>query len=133
VLQRVLGPARVRASRPVYPADGLGAESALAATLDAGCVPVTIQARVGEGAPDDFNRMTWQGTAGALALQDWFGLQQQAGGGDWQPQGDPMAMRAAGQAAQLDQWVALIAGQPHGLPGYAEALAVQDTIEALLA
>ena len=38
--------------------------------------------------------------------------------------GDATAMRAAGQAAQLDQWVDMIEGRPHGLPGYAEALAV---------
>jgi predicted dehydrogenase len=134
VLQRVLGPATVQRSQPVYPSDGLGAETALSAQLLAGGVPVTVHGRVGADAPDDFNRMVWQGSAGAIALQDWFGLQQQqAAGGDWRLQGDAAAMRAEGQAAQLEQWVALIEGRPHGLPGYAEALAVQQTIEALLA
>ena len=133
VLQRVLGPARVVASQPIYPAGGVAAETALTATLDAGGVPVAVTARVGDGAPDDFNRMVWQGHGGAIALHDWFGLQERSGEGDWQVQGDPMALRAAGQAAQLEQWVALIEGRPHGLPGYAEALAVQVTIEALLA
>ena len=132
VLQRVLGPATVLASSPVYPADGLGAETALAAQLQAGGVPVRVQAGVG-GALDDFNRMAWHGDAGALALGDWFGLQQRLGAGDWQPLGDPSALRAEGQVAQLAQWVALIEGRPHGLPGFAEALAVQETIEALLA
>ena len=33
---------------------------------------------------------------------------------------------------QLDQWAALIERRPHSLPGYAESLAVQQTIEALL-
>ena len=42
-------------------------------------------------------------------------------------------MRAEGQAAQLDQWLAMLEGCAHDLPGYAEALAVQRTIEALLA
>jgi hypothetical protein len=42
-------------------------------------------------------------------------------------------MRAAGQAAQLEQWVHMIEGRTHGLPSYAEALVVQQTIEALLA
>lgn len=133
VLQRVLGPATVQRAQPVWPADGVGAETALTAQLVAGGVPVTVNGRVGADAPDDFNRMLWQGSAGAIALQDWFGLQQQAGGGGWQPQGDAAAMRAEGQAAQLEQWVALIEGRPHGLPGYAEALAVQQTIETLLA
>ena len=46
VLQRVLGPARVLSSQPDYPADGRSAERALVATLQAGGVPVAVQARV---------------------------------------------------------------------------------------
>jgi hypothetical protein len=33
----------------------------------------------------------------------------------------------------LQQWLAMLEGRAHGLPGYAEALAVQQAIEALLA
>lgn len=133
VLQRALGPAAVQASRPHWPADGRSAETGLDATLTAGGVPVTIRARVGEGEPEDFNRMTLRGGAGELALHDWFGVQRRQAGGDWQAVGDPAANRAHGQAEQLEQWVALIEGRPHTLPGFAEALAVQETIEALLA
>jgi len=132
VLQRVLGPAQVLQSAPDYPADGRGAERALAATLQAGGVPVQVQATVA-GAVDDFNRFTLQGSTGAVELRDWFGLQQRQGEGPWQPQGDAAAQRLRGQADQLDQWVALIEDRPHTLPGFAEALAVQQTIEALLA
>jgi predicted dehydrogenase len=82
---------------------------------------------------DDFNRFTLQGSTGAVELRDWFGLQQRQGDGPWQLQGDAAAMRQRGQADQLDQWVALVEGRPHTLPGFAEALAVQETIEALLA
>jgi len=53
--------------------------------------------------------------------------------GPWQTEGDPAALRLRGQADQLDQWVALIEGRAHSLPGFAEALAVQETIETLLA
>jgi len=132
VLQRVLGPARVLSARPDYPADGRGAERALQARLDAGGVPVTVDARVG-GDAEDHNRMVWQGRDGALALQAWFGLQQRRGDGPWQTLGEPAALRLQGQAAQLDQWAALVDGRPQGLPGFAEALAVQETIETLLA
>ena len=132
VLQRVLGPARVLSARPDYPADGRGAERALQARLDAGGVPVTVEARVG-GDAEDHNRMVWQGRDGALALQAWFGLQQRRGDGPWQTLGEPAALRLQGQAAQLDQWAALVDGRPQGLPGFAEALAVQETIETLLA
>jgi 3-hydroxyisobutyrate dehydrogenase-like beta-hydroxyacid dehydrogenase len=42
-------------------------------------------------------------------------------------------LRTQGQAEQLRQWVALIEGRAHHLPGCAEALAVQQTTEQLLA
>ncbi len=134
VLQRVLGPASVLASKVDYPADGVGAETALQARLSAGGVPVQVQGRVDARlAQADHNRMHWQGSEGAIELREWFALSRRRAGGDWVAQGDAAALRAAGQAAQLEQWVALIEGRAHGLPGYAEALAVQQTIEALLA
>jgi predicted dehydrogenase len=134
VLQRVLGPADVLASKVHYPADGLGAETALQARLSAGGVPVQVQGRVDAGlAQADHNRMRWQGGEGAIELREWFALHRRRGAEDWAAVGDAAALRAAGQAAQLEQWVALIEGRAHGLPGYAEALAVQQTIEALLA
>jgi predicted dehydrogenase len=132
VLQRVLGMAQVLASQPDYPEDGHSAERSLVATLQAGGVPVAVQAAVA-GTVDDFNRFTLQGSTGAVELRDWFGLQQRQGDGPWQPLGDSAAQRQRGQADQLDQWVAMIEGRPHSLPGFAEALAVQQTIEALLA
>lgn len=133
VLQRVLGAAQVLRSRPVFPADGLGAETALTADLRAGGVPVAVQGAV-TGALDDVNRMQWTGSLGGLALHDWFGLQQQLGPGPgWQPVGDAATLRVEGQVDQLAQWVALVEGRPHGLPGFAEALAVQETVERLLA
>ena len=54
-------------------------------------------------------------------------------GASWDSLGDPAELRARGQVDQLTQWVALIEGRQHSLPGFAEALAVQATIEALLA
>lgn len=132
VLQRVLGPARVLSSQPVYPADGVGAETALIARLEAGGLPVTVNARVG-GEADDFNRMTLRGTAGEIELREWFGVCRRRAGADWEPAGEPAALRARGQVDQLTQWVAMLEGQAHGLPGFAEALAVQQTIETLLA
>jgi predicted dehydrogenase len=131
VAQRALGPARIEESRVDYPPGGMGAERALAARLAAGGVPVTIEGRVG-GEHPDFNRLTLVGSAGALELHDWFGLRRRAGEGPWQAAGTPEANRAAGQARQLDQLCAMVEGRPHTLPGFAEALEVQRTIEALL-
>jgi predicted dehydrogenase len=134
VLQRVLGLAAVQQSSVSYPADGLGAETALQARLQVAGVPVSISGRVDAAlAQADHNRMRWQGRDGAIELREWFALSRQRMGEAGVTLGDAAPMRAAGQAAQLEQWVAMIEGRAHGLPGYAEALAVQQTIEALLA
>jgi predicted dehydrogenase len=132
MLQRVLGPAAVRSSSPVYPPDGRGAETALSARLEASGIPIAVEARVG-GSVDDFNRTTLRGSAGEIELRDWFGVYRRREGASWDSQGDAADFRARGQVDQLTQWVALIEGRPHTLPGFAEALAVQVTIEALLA
>lgn len=131
VLQRVLGRATVEDARPEHPADGISAETALKARLTAGGVPVTIDARVGGSLPD-FNRMTMFASKGAIELHDWFGLRRRRDGGDWIAEGTPQGNRQIGQSAQLDQLAEMIDGRAHTLPGFAEALAVQETIETIL-
>ena len=134
VLQRVLGPATVQDSQVEQPADGSAAETSLRATLRAGGVPVQVHGRIDAALPvAERNRMRWQGSRGAIELRDWFGLFQQDTHAVWTAAGDAAQLRAEGQAAQLDQWLAMLEGRAHGLPGYAEALAVQQTIEAMLA
>lgn len=131
VLQRVLGPAEVRHSRVNWPADGLGSETALTATLIAGGVPVHIDAAVGGDRADD-NRMVWRASEGEIELRDWFGVTQQRAGEHAQSLGDADALRVTGMTDQLSHWAAMLEGRSHSLPGFAEALAVQHTIEALL-
>jgi len=134
VLQRVLGPASVSAARVDYPANGRSAETALRARLQVGGVAVQIEGRVdGKLATADHNRMRWRGSKGELELRDWFGLVRRVDGADDTPLGDASALRAKGQGDQLDQRVRLIEGRSHGLPGFDEALAVQQTIEHILA
>lgn len=132
VLQRVLGPAGVLQHRVDYPADGLGAETALRAELQAAGVPIRITAQVG-GEIADHNRMLWSSGEGEIELTEWFSQIQQRRSDLTRPLGgDGANLRQTSQADQLNQWVALIEGRSHSLPGYAEALAVQQTIEALL-
>ena len=131
VLQRALGQAKVETAKPDYPADGVTAERALQARLSAGGVPVTVAAQVGGKLPD-FNRMTLIGSAGAIEIHDWFGLRRRRGSGDWIAEGTPQSNRQAGQLGQLDQLAEMIDGRAHTLPSFAEALAVQETIEAVL-
>ena len=131
VLQRALGQATVEQARPDYPADGISSERALQARLMAGGVPVTVEAKVGGSLPD-FNRMTLIGSSGAIEIHDWFGLRRRGKGNDWIAVGTPQSNRQIGQTAQLDQVVEMIDGRPHTLPSFAEALAVQETIETIL-
>jgi predicted dehydrogenase len=134
VLQRVLGPATVQDSRVEHPADRTSAETSVQATLRAGGVAVRVHGRIDAALPvAERNRMRWQGRRGAIELRDWFGLFQQDDSAAWTAVGDAAQLRAEGQAAQLDQWLAMLEGRAHSLPSYAEALAVQQTIEAMLA
>ncbi|MCV2354707.1 Gfo/Idh/MocA family oxidoreductase [Paucibacter sp. B2R-40] len=133
-LQRVLGPATLVRSQVDYPSDGHRAETGLQAELQAGSVKIHIQGLVG-GAQADHNAMRWCADAGEISMSEWFSrIEQRRADGQLLagPTNDASELRQAGQLDQLDQWVALIEGRPHGLPGYTEALAVQQTIEAML-
>jgi len=133
VLQRVLGQATVEGSVVTFP-DAPGAETGLQARLRAAGIPVTVSGRVDSSVPvADRNQMTWRASGGEIVLRDWFALTRQRRGESTQTLGEADAMRAAGQTGQMDQWVALIEGQTHTLPDFSEALAVQETIEAVLA
>jgi predicted dehydrogenase len=131
VVQRALGPATVDETRPVYPNDGIGAETALSARLRAGGIPIRLSGRIGGDHPD-FNRLTLRGRKGTIELHDWFGLRRRIGSGAWVDERTVQENRLLGQADQLDQLAAMIEGRPHTLPSFAEALAVQETIETLL-
>lgn len=127
VLQRVLGPARVLQSAVTYPGDTAASEASVCAQLVAGGVPVRVEGRVG-GEAADFNRFALVRERGMVEFNEW--LSSRRGDGPVTPQ-SPEARPA--YLRQLDQLVALVEGRPHSLPGFAEALAVQETIEAILA
>lgn len=121
-LQRALGKAVVEKAVARYPHDGAGSETGLSARLRAGAIPVDIEGWVG-GEAADFNRFALVGDRTTIAFTEWLGKR------DGQP------VDAGGRVAylrQLDQLVAFLEERPHELPDFAEALAVQETIEALL-
>ena len=88
VLQRLLGPAEVQTSQPVYPSDDRSAETALSTRLEARGLPIAVDARVA-GDVADFNRLTLRGSAGEIELRDWFGVHGRRQGAAWEPLGDP--------------------------------------------
>jgi predicted dehydrogenase len=128
VLQRVLGQAAVEKSAVAYPKDGAGSETGLSAELRAGGVAVRVSGSVGGGA-DDFNRFALVGERGTIEFREWLASRRGPGSTAFessQPGARPGYLR------QLDQLAAFVEGKPHVLPGFAEALAVQETIEAML-
>jgi len=127
-LGRALGKLEVERSRAEYPEDGVGAETAIAARLRAGPTPVEVRGRVG-GDAADMNRLALVGDAATVEFREWLGSRRAAGAVAFAP------VDSGGRAAylrQLDHLVAFIEGRPHVLPDFAEALAVQETIEAML-
>ena len=127
--QRLTGPLTLRAARPVFPADGMSAETALTANLVGNGMEVAIDAAL-RGEVSDTNLWTVTGSAGAIRMRDWYALERRTGNGPWLPAmpGNVDALRAEAGQRQLDQLAALLEGRSHTLASFDEALAVQRTI-----
>jgi len=106
-----------------------GTETTVRATLQAGEVPVLLTGDVGGRAPD-YNEWTLYGTRASYRLHDWYELQvgDDDGWRDLQPNSPP----AQGLQEQLDGVTLMLRGRPNPLPTFADALRVQELIEAIL-
>jgi predicted dehydrogenase len=129
--QRFFGPLTLRDCRVTYPGDGSGAENAIAARLTAGAVPVTLAGSVGGSVADD-NRWKLLGKQGAFELHDCYSLKRRINGGWLDIDFGEGEARDLSYRAQLDALDAMLAGRPHGLPSFREALGVQECVEAML-
>ena len=132
--QRLAGPLALRDARVSWPADGRSAETALAATLSGAGIEVAIDAAI-RGDVSDTNLWTVTGEGGAIRMRDWYALERRGADGGWAPAmpGGVEDLRAQAGQRQLDQLSALLEGRPQTLATFDEALAVQRTIEAMLA
>jgi predicted dehydrogenase len=109
------------------------AETAVAAALDCAGVPATVSGTVGGAAPDRIEAR-FVGASAELVLADWYRLDVVDAES---PQGRPVPglpddPRTAAYQRQLAQLHAMLSGDPHTLPGFGDALAVQRRIEAML-
>jgi predicted dehydrogenase len=129
--QRLIGPLVLRDCRVTYPGDGNSAETAITARLTAGAVPVTLAGSIGGNLADD-NHWRLSGTQGAFELHDWYSLKRRINGGWLDIDFGDGEVRDLSYRAQLDALDAMLAGRPHGLPSFREALAVQECVEAML-
>ncbi|MDF1722001.1 MAG: Gfo/Idh/MocA family oxidoreductase [Minwuia sp.] len=133
--RRLCGPLKLGSASARYPG-GDGAETAIAADLTAGDLPVRLKGGVGTTDQADHNLWTLTGSRGAIRLRDWSTAERLTAEGSWV--GDPEApshelarpMILKGQVTKLAD---MVRGQPHDLATVEEALEVQIVVERILA
>ncbi|SDN55657.1 Predicted dehydrogenase [Methylobacterium phyllostachyos] len=133
--RRLLGPLEGIAGRIDFPVSGRS-ERAIAVTLKAGGIPVTLTGRVGDTDADDHNTWTLAGEAGAVRLRDWAIAERLGSDGRFEPEPDAIPnerLRPITLRRQLEGVVRMARGEPHRLATFAEALAVQEAVETILA
>lgn len=137
--RRLVGPLQGLAGKAFFPEAGPEAgksERRIAATLQAGDLPVTVTGAVGETAKDDHNIWMLEGDKGSVRLCDWSIAQRRMPDGTWQQAPDALPQEQARPLAlkrQLEGVVELTRGEPHHLATFADALNVQETVEGILA
>lgn len=131
---RVAGPATPGASIIHRGAPDLAEDLALARLALGGTdVPMAIAGSSGGAGPDVIDFRV-RGTTAAMRIVDWYRLEVTDDAGGWTPVavGDRPTPALAAYRAQVDGLAALLEGRPHTLPTFAEALTVQEAVEAIL-
>ncbi|MCP5151944.1 MAG: Gfo/Idh/MocA family oxidoreductase [Ectothiorhodospiraceae bacterium] len=127
---RLLGPGRVLHCRLRAP-DGQRAETAVVAELEFGGVPVSVMANTEGVGPDQFEYTVW-GEHASRAVVDLYRLRA-SDGGPWCDVDDgDEAPAARWQRDQLDNVARWVGGEPHTMPDFATAFAVQQIVEEML-
>ncbi len=132
---RFLGPLQLIESSPRYPANPALCELDILARLaTADGRPVTVLGTTG-GARPDRQEVTVRGARASYQFREFYQLWRSDGGPwteviDWSTGEDP---RRSALQRQLDQALLWLQGKPHQLATAAEALAVQELVEAMLA
>ena len=131
--RRFFGPLAVHSAQCSYP-DDARSETAIAATLSAGGMPVSLTGGVGTTEKDDHNTWTIIGSKGRIRLRDWSIAEREVDG-EWQAPSDVVPNEKARPmilARQLDKVDALTRGSATNLATLEEALEVQTIVEAIL-
>jgi predicted dehydrogenase len=132
---RLIGPLHGLEASVAFPEAGKS-ERRIEARLLAGDIEVTLTGGVGTTAKDDHNIWMLAGDKGAIRLCDWSIAERRLPDGSWQRAPDALPNEQARPLAlkrQLEGVVRLARGEPHHLATLAEALNVQEIVEAILA
>ncbi len=133
--RRLVGPLHGLSGKASFPQAGKS-ERRIAASLQAGDLPVTLAGAVGETAKDDHNIWTLEGDSGAVRLCDWSIAERRGADGAWRPAPDAMPQAQARPLAlrrQLEGVAKLARGEPPHLATLTAALTVQEIVEGILA
>lgn len=133
--RRLVGPLHGLEASVAFPEPGKS-ERRIGARLFAGDVPVELAGSVGTTTKDDHNIWMLEGDKGAVRLCDWSIAERRRPDGTWQRAADALPNAQARPLAlkrQLEGVVRLAQGKPHHLATLAEALDVQEIVEAILA
>ncbi|CAN5304309.1 hypothetical protein BH10PSE8_BH10PSE8_06820 [soil metagenome] len=133
--RRLLGPLHGLTGSAAFPEAGKS-ERSIEATLMAGDVPVELKGSVGTTAKDDHNIWMLEGDHGAVRLCDWSVAERRLPDGTWERAADALSQVEARPIAlrrQIEGVVKLTRGQAHHLATLADALNVQEIVEAILA
>lgn len=132
---RLAGDMTVHSAHAEFPS-GDGAETAVEAAMTAGGAPVALRGAVGSTEKEEENLWLLEGTAGSIRLRDWSTAERLEAGGSWSIAPDALPHAEARPLilrGQLSKLAAMTAGGAHDLATPAEALAVQEAAEAILA
>lgn len=133
---RRIGPITMHSCSVEYPA-GDGSETACAAEMTAGGVPVTLRGSVGTTEKPDHNLWVLHGSKGKLRLRDWAVAERLGPDGVWREAEGARPneeMRPLILKRQLDMVAAMTRGETgHSLASLREAFLVQQLVERILA
>lgn len=132
--RRQLGAMTLDAARATFAAPGRS-ETAIAARITAGGLPVALSGGVGTTLADDHNAWVLEGPVGAIRLRDWSFAERRGPDGVWSPSPDAVPnerMRPMVLRRQLDGVAAMTRGEKHHLATLREAFEVQQVVEGIL-
>ena len=129
--RRMLGELTVSMSH-VRRTDVDTAEDVVIAALDAGDVPLAFTGTSGS-AGAEVNSFTVRTSSRSYRIVNWYRLEQTNDSGSWETVGlnDGPTPNLTAYRAQVDQLSAMLDGQNHTLPTFAEALDVQRVVERI--
>jgi predicted dehydrogenase len=129
--ERLFGPTAIDEAWVGYPGDDL-AEISVSARMSVEGIPLSVSGMVGGVGPDTVEYTVW-GSEASGRINDWRHFLVTTGETWSPPAGGHPPTSDEDNANQLANAAAAVAGEPHTMPTFADALAVQTQIERILA